>query len=262
VAGVSAGPVQAPVFLANLATQTSWFAAPLVYDLDRDGVGELIVATYTLFVYGPDGELLDSASGNGGRIYAPHVVTDLEGDGITEIVVGQRHEVYAYEWRAGALMRKSGWPADTTCAGEAPEVRGLAAADLDGDGEIEVVATTTQTRPADEGGAQVFVFNPHGDLFQPAGVTYPAWPRYNARTGVGGDADRNGAGHNGYGCYGLNVGIGDIDDDPDLEIIVTYDNHHIQAFDPDGEALDASAWFTNRASEYRGERLTWGQFIR
>lgn len=261
-AGESAGAVQAPVLLANLATQTSWFAAPLVRDLDGDGANELIVATYTLYVYDADGNLLDSTTGNGSRIYAPHVIVDLEGDGVTEIVVGQGHEVYAYEWRSGALQRKNGWPADTTCAGEAPEVRGLAAADLDGDGEIEVVATTTQTRPADEGGAQVFVFDPRGDLYQPSGVNYPAWPRYNARTGIGGDADRNGAGHNGYGCYGLNVGIGDIDDDPDLEIIVTYDNHHIQAFDPDGEALDASPWFTNRASDYQGERLTWGQFIR
>jgi hypothetical protein len=260
--GNSAGPVQAPVFVTNLSTQTSWFAAPLVADLDADGVNELIVATYTLFVFGADYELLDSAVGNGGRVYAPHVVTDLEGDGTTEIVVGQRHQVYAYEWRAGALQLKRGWPADTTCAGESPEVRGLAAADLDGDGEIEVVATTTQTLPSSDGGAQVFVFDPRGDIFQPAGVSYPAWPRYNSRTGTGGDADRNGAGHNGYGCYGLNVGIGDIDDDTDLEILVTYDNHHIQAFDPDGVALDASPWFRNRHSEYSGEHLTWGQFIR
>jgi hypothetical protein len=261
-AGGSLGPVQAPVLVDNLATQTSWFAAPLVADLDSDGENELIVATYTLFVFGTDGVLLDSAAGNGGRVYAPHVVVDLEGDGIMEIVAGQRHEVYAYEWRSGALQLKSGWPADTTCAGESPEVRGLAAADLDGDGEIEVVATTTQTQSAADGGAQVFVFDPRGDLFQPAGVDYPAWPRYNGRTGSGGDADRNAAGHNGYGCYGLNVGIGDIDDDTDLEILVTYDNHHIQAFDPDGVALDAAPWFRNRHSEYTGERLTWGQFIR
>jgi hypothetical protein len=246
----------------NLSTRTSWFAAPLVVDLDADGANELIVATATLFVFGADLELLDSAAGNGGRVYAPHVVTDLEGDGIMEIVVGQGHEVYAYEWRSGALHLKSGWPADTTCAGESPEVRGLAAADLDGNGEIEVVATTTQTQAAAVGGAQVFVFDPRGDLFQPAGVSYPAWPRYNARSGAGGDADRNGAGHDGYGCYGLNVGIGDIDDDADMEILVTYDSHHIQAFDPDGVALDASPWFRNRHDAYDGQRLTWGQFIR
>jgi hypothetical protein len=37
-------------------------------------------------------------------------------------------------------------------------------------------------------------------------------------------------GHQGFGCYGLNVGIGNIDDDKELEIIVTYDNHLINAF--------------------------------
>ena len=71
----------------------------------------------------------------------------------------------------------------------------------------------------------MFVFSSNGALFQPAGLSFPAWPRYNNRTGTGGDADRNGEGHSGYGCYGLNVGIGNIDDDDDLEIIVTYDNH-------------------------------------
>jgi outer membrane protein assembly factor BamB len=58
------------------------------------------------------------------------------------------------------------------------------------------------------------------------------------------------------------VGIGDIDDDPELEILVTYDNHHIQAFDHDGVALDAAAWFSNRSSDYPDMPMTWGQFIR
>ncbi len=258
-AGISAGDVQQPVFVRNLSGQTGWFASPVVADLDGDGAKELISAYYTLYVHDSAGRLLDSAPGNGSRIYAPHVVTDLEGDGIYEIVVGQGSKVYAYEWRNKKLLIKPGWPADTTSAGESPEVRGLAAADLNGDGRIEVVATTTQTQSS---GAQVFVFSANGSLFQPAGVTYPAWPRYNNRSGVGGDADRNGAGLHGYGCYGLNVGIGNIDDDPNLEIIVTYDNHSIEAFKMDGQAIDASPWFTNRASAYAGMPLAWGQFIR
>jgi hypothetical protein len=181
------------------------------------------------------------------------VVVDLEGDGVPEVVFGAGNFVYAYEWRNGALALKTGWPADTS----SPEVRGLAAADLDGDGSIEVVATTTEGD-----GPQVYVFAYDGILFQPAGLSYPAWPRYNTLSGVGGDADRNGMGHSGFGCYGLNVGIGNIDDDPELEVIVTYDNHHIQAFDLNGVAINASAWFTNRDSDYSGERMTWGQFIR
>jgi hypothetical protein len=260
--GARTGGVQAPAFVRNLQTQTGWFASPLVADLGDGGGKKVVVATYRLQVYGADGALLDSAAGNGQRIYAPHVVTDLEGDGTVDIVVGQGHQVFAYEWVNGRLRLKAGWPADTTSAGESPEVRGLAAADLDGDGRIEIVATTTQTQPTASGGAQVFVFSSDGRIFQPVATPFPAWPRYDARTGPGGDADRNGAGHQGYGCYGLNVAIGDLDDDPAPEIVVTYDNHEIQAFKADGTALDASPWFTNRQSAYAGMRLTWGQFIR
>jgi hypothetical protein len=260
--GTSTGPVQAPQFVRNIRGQTSWFASPIVTDLDGDGANEIIAAYYTLYVYDEQGVRLVSAAGNGSRVYAPHVVTDLEGDGIMEIVCGQGRNVYVYEWVDKKLRIKSGWPVDTTTAGESPEVRGLAAADLDGNGSIEIVATTTQTRSAEEGGAQVFVYSFNGDRYQPPGLSFQAWPRYNNRTGTGGDADRNGQGHDGYGCYGLNVGIGNIDDDPEMEILVTYDNHMIQAFNHDGVAIDSAPYFTNRASTYAGRRLTWGQFIR
>ena len=260
--GTSTGAVQAPVFLRNIPGQTSWYASPVVADLDKDGHNELVAGYYKLYVYDNQGTLLDTADGNGSRIYAPFVVTDLEGDGISEIVCGQGKNVYAYEWKDKKLHLKSGWPVDTTTAGESPEVRGLAAADLDGDHRIEIVATTTQTQSASKGGAQVFVFNSDGTSYQPAGGYSPAWPRYNNRTDTGGDATRNGEGQDGYGCYGLNVGIGNIDDDADLEIIVTYDNHAIQAFKKDGVAINASPWFTNPSNAYLGNPLTWGQFIR
>ena len=261
LSGQSSGPVAAPVFVRNIRGQTGWFASPLAVDLDGDGRREIIAAYYTLYVYDASGNLLDSAAGNGGRIYAPHTVTDLEGDGVMDIVCGQGSELYIYEWRNG-LQLKSGWPADTTCAGESPEIRGMAVANLDGVGPLEIIATTTQTQPTSAGGAQVFVFNAQGGLFQPAGTTFQAWPRYNNRSGEGGDADRNGMGHSGFGCYGLNVGVGNIDDDPQKEIIVTFDNHHIQAFKCNGQAIDASDYFTNRDPNYLGQRLTWGQFIR
>ena len=59
-------------------------------------------------------------------------------------------------------------------------------------------------------------------------------------------------GNHGYGAYGENVGIGNIDDDRDLEIITTFDNHQINAFNLDGTSILASQWFTNRESERRG----------
>jgi hypothetical protein len=259
--GRSGTAVQEPLFVRNIHGQTGWFASPLVADLDGNGTREIIAAYYTLYVYDASGNLLDSTPGNGSRIYAPHTVFDLDGDGIMEIVCGQGHQLFVYEWRNG-LRLKNGWPADTTCAGESPEIRGMAVADLDGDGRMEIVATTTQTQSTANGGAQVFVFDADGENYQPTGTSFQAWPRYNNHSGAGGDADRNGAGHNGFGCYGLNVGIGNIDDDPQLEIIVTYDNHSIQAFNHDGQAIDAADFFTNRDTDYRDMPMTWGQFIR
>ena len=88
------------------------------------------------------------------------------------------------------------------------------------------------------------MFAANGRLFQPGGRAH-AWPR-----------------NRGYGAYGENVGIGNIDDDPELEIITTFDNHQIHAFNLDGTSVLASPWFTNRESGAEGKRMAWGDFIR
>lgn len=261
-AGTTAGEVQAPQYKMTIPGQTSWYASPVIRDLDGDGQNELIAAYYSVYVYDAQGNTLAEADGGEGRVYAPHIVADLDKDGIVDIVYGSDHEVWAYEWKNKALTVKPGWPVSTTTGNNAPEVRGMAAGDIDGDGQLEVVVTTTQTVSAAEGGSQVFAFRADGKMHQPAGSSFTAWPRYNSATGTGNDADRNGMGHEGYGCYGLNVAIGNIDDDPQLEILATYDNHHIQAFKHDGVAIDTAPFFTNRATEWDGQRLTWGQFIR
>jgi hypothetical protein len=243
--------------------ETGWFSSPGLVDLDGDGKMEIVAPFYSLFVFDSAGKTLATVKADAytkGRVYAPAVVADLDGDGVTDVVAaGNDGTVAAYEWRNGGLTIKPGWPASTTSAGTAPEGRGLAAADLDGDGKIEVVVTTTNTATT---GAQVFVFAPNGKLFQPAGTSWAAWPRYNARKGQGGDADTNGEGKQGYGCFGLNVGIGNIDDDAQQEIIVTYDNHFINAFKPDGTSVRASSYFSNPATQFLNQPFDWGQFIR
>jgi len=135
----------------------------------------------------------------------------------------------------------------------------MAAADLDLDGRIETVVTTTNTSRT---GSQVFVFDAAGSTYRPQGAPASAWPRYNTLPGPGNDADFNGAGNHGYGAYGENVGIGNLDDDPQLEIVVTFDNHQINVFNHDGTSVPASPWYRNRESRYSGRRLGWGQFIR
>ncbi len=251
--------VAAPSFVRNIASgETGWFSSPVIVDLDGDGKKEIVAPFYSTFVFDASGKRLAKVTDTKGRVYAPAVVADIDKDGALDIVVGGGEgTVAAYTFRAGALSTK--WTASTASGGQSPEARGMAAADLDGDGNIEIAVTTTNTSKV---GAQVFVFKHTGDLYQPQTTTWPAWPRYNTATGAGGDSDFNGYGNHGYGCYGENVGIGNLDDDPELEIVATYDNHQINVFNPDGTSVLASSWYTNRQTQHSGMRMGWGQFIR
>jgi hypothetical protein len=245
----------------HIATgETGWFSSPGLVDLNGDGKLEIVAPDNSTFVFDASGRLLGKGTATKGRVYAPGVVADLDGDKVPEIVVGGNEgTVAAYDLVGGQLQVKPGWPASTCSGGQCPEARGMAAADLDGDGKVEVVVTTTNTSPT---GSQVFVFDAAGRPYQPAGAAAPAWPRYNALPGPGNDADFNGVGNHGYGAYGENVGIGNLDDDPQMEIVVTFDNHQINVFNHDGTSVLASPWFTNRQSGHLGDRLGWGQFIR
>lgn len=265
--GSGTAAVQAPKLLWNQPTDTGWFSSPAIVDLS-DGTTTtraLVVPTYSIDVFSPEGQSLSHIAEGGAtkdRIYAPAPIADIDGDGATDLVVGgDNGTVAAYSWTSKGFVLKPGWMGASTCSGgDCPETRGMAAADLDGDGTIETVFTTTNTAMD---GAQVFVFGADGKIYAPKGGSgFTAWPRYNTATGPGNDADFNGQGNQGYGCYGLNVAIGNIDDQPDQEIIVTYDNHQINAFKHDGTSLLASSYFTNRQTEYAGKRLGWGQFIR
>ncbi len=251
-------PVAMPTFAFNVKTgETGWFGSPAVVDLDKDGKNEIVATLYSTFVFDATGKQLAKGTATMGRIYAPGVVADLDNDGTMEIVVGGNGgTVAAYEYKNKALTPKAGWPASTTSGGQSPEARGMAAGDLDGDGKIEIVVTTTNTSKT---GSQVFVFSPDGKVFAPGGNAN-AWPRYNQ--GTPGDKDFNGEGNTGYGCYGENVGIGNIDDDKELEILVTYDNHQINAFKANGSSILASSYYSNPANMFLSKPMGWGQFIR
>ena len=127
--------VALPQFVRNLKTgETGWFGPASVIDLDHDGKKEIVVASSSVQVFDTSGTRITKGSLTQGRIYAPAVVGDLDGDGTTEIVVGgNQGSITAYEYKNRALTMKSGWATASTCsAGQCPETRGLAAADLNG----------------------------------------------------------------------------------------------------------------------------------
>ena len=72
----------------------------------------------------------------------------------------------------------------------------------------------------------------------------------------------NGKGNNGYGCYGENVGIGNIDDDErsrDPRHVRQSPDQRLQA----GRHVDPRERLVHEpASQYVGQRMGWGQFIR
>lgn len=265
--GSGKADVEAPVFVWNAPTDTGWFSSPAITDLSdgKTTTRALVVPSYSIDVFDASGKSLSHVPEGGAthdRIYAPAPIGDFDGDGATDIAVGGSDGTVAmYSWTSSGFTLKDGWSGASTCSDmDCPETRGMAAADLDGDGTVETVFTTTNTADA---GAQVFVFEPDGSIYQPKSAQgFTAWPRYNTAKGKGNDADFNGQGNQGYGCYGENVGIGQLDDSPELEIVVTYDNHQINVFHNDGTSALASDYFTNPQNDYLGMRMGWGQFIR
>ena len=117
-------PVVAPRFVRAIATgETGWFSSPGLVDLNRDGRLEIVAPFYSTFVFDGKGRQLGKGTATKGRVYAPGVVADLDGDNVPEIVVaGNEGTVAAYDLVGGRLRLKGGWPA-STCSGR-PVPRG------------------------------------------------------------------------------------------------------------------------------------------
>jgi len=215
--------VEEPVLLLTLKDrwEEAWLGSPAVADIDNDGEQEIIVPrANALIVWNADGSIFWKFNATPGRIFASPVVANFRDDARLEIAFAARDQVFMLNADGNVL---SGFP--VTWEGE---IRSLAAGDVDGDGELDLVAALANSSPTD-------VIN----AWQADGSQVEGFPP-NSSGSSGCDQDCYPA-----GCYDQNIAIGDLDGDLKLDIVVPHDNAYASFYKGSGEAFDANAMFQN-----------------
>jgi hypothetical protein len=217
-------PVSVPALQRRLADrwEEAWLGSPAVADLDADGKREIIVPRDgALVVWNADGTLLWKFSNTPGRIWSSPVVADFRDDARLEIAVASRGQVFLFDANGRVL---SGFPITWE-----NEIRSLAAGDVDGDGQLDLVATPARSSPTD-------VINAwHADGSVVAGFPPNA-------------AGVSGCSGNCYlaGCYDQNLAVGDLDGDPKMDVVAPHDNAYASFHQGSGVAFDANPMFQGR----------------
>jgi hypothetical protein len=214
----SSGAVQMPVFRATLpgSWDENWLASPAVADINGDGKFEIIAPRHSvLYVWRNDGTLLwktafgysasNSPDHGTTRMWPSPVVGDFNRDGKLEIAVAGGIEdnlginLCLYDGRGNVMQ---GWPKRF---GDY-EVRSIAAADVNGDGKIEILVNKTYVGPV----TRVYRYD---------GTTLPNWPQVSASCNPPPSAEACWD----FGGYNQNIGAGDLDGDGVDDVISTYD---------------------------------------
>ncbi len=204
--------------------------------------------------------------------YSSPAIVDVDGDGIGEVVASGR-SIVALEGSDGSLIwrAKSGHDATETGVDNVGRTwPGIAVADIDGDGALEIVTA--------HGGGWVSAYGLDG-VFEPGWPVRPVGSEIRSLSL--GDLDRDGsfeilvgaargstvnawvlehtgavrpswpqvdAGGGGYsaGIYGATTAIADLDGDAQHEVLVPSDVHYACAYEPDGSHLPAATLFGAR----------------
>jgi hypothetical protein len=226
-----------PTLIATLFDRwhEAWLGSPAVADLDADGTNEIIVPRdEVLLVWHLDGTLVRKLEGQPGRIWASPVVADIRPDiaGL-EVAVASRGQISAWDAQGNALP---GFPFKWR-----DEMRSLAAEDIDGDGQLELVAVTTSD--LEKNGQTDILIAVNAD-----GTVVPGFPPNT--TGASGCDDA---------CYvhagfDQNVALGDVDGDGVADILAPQDNAYVSLHKGTGLAFAAAPIFRGR-TKFMGIRF-------
>lgn len=232
-----AASVAAPELVATLADRwhEAWLGSPAIADLDGDGEREIVVARAGLLIaWHLDGTVAMRVEVEG-RIWASPIVGDLvRGHAGLEVAFAERARVHVVDAVGSELP---GYPFE-----HRDELRTLAAADVDGDGELELVGVTTTRLEA--GGQRDILIAVHAE----DGTIVAGFPPNT--TGASGCDDACYV----TGGYDQNLALGDVTGDGVAEIFATQDNAYLSLHDGTGRAFDAASIFEGR-TKFLGVRF-------
>jgi outer membrane protein assembly factor BamB len=221
---VPAPTVSQPVVSLTLAHRwrEAWLGSAAVADVDGDGDNEIIVPRADMLIaWGPDGAVEWELETGGGRIWSSPVVADLDADGELEIAIAAREQIFVVDGR--------GQPEPGSPFAWEDELRSLAAGELDGDPQLELVVAPAHGGPTDVMHA-----------FDPDGTPLAGFPPNAAGSSGCDDACYL------AGCYDQNLAVGDLDGDGLADIVAPHDNAYASIHRATGEAFDAAPGFPVR----------------
>jgi hypothetical protein len=201
-----------------------WLGSPAVVDLNQDGKNELVAAHSNVTAWSTDGKVVWSFEpvSEVGRVWSSPVVADFRDGPELEVVFAARDHVWMLDATGQPV---SGWPVTWR-----DEIRSLAAGDVNGDGQLDVVVATTDNDP------DVL------SAYDAAGRVISGFPPIESKT-IG-----CASGENCWmaGAYDQNLAVGDLDADGQQDIIVPTDNAYAGIYHGSGEAFDANSMFEER----------------
>lgn len=238
----SKGAVATPTLRATLSGSwdENWLASPALVDVDGDKKLDIVAARHSvLYVWHGDGSKLwqtawaSSASNSPehgqSRMWASPVVADFDGDGDVEIAVGSDADsssgvnVAVYDHKGELLP---GWPVHF---GASDEVRAMAAADVDGDGKLEVLVNKTNKGPATA-------------VYELDGKMHSGFPQVSPSCNPPAPAEECWD----FGGYNQNIAAGDLDGDGVDDVVSSYDAIGFGIFKGDGTPFPTHASFADK----------------